>query len=41
MINSAKVQLDYYALTKQTKSIPFLDKWVKHDDVDNWGFGKR
>jgi hypothetical protein len=26
MINSAKVQLDYYALTKQTKSIPFLDK---------------
>jgi hypothetical protein len=26
MINSAKVQLDYYALTKQTKTIPFLDK---------------
>ena len=26
MINSAKVQLDYYALTKQTPSIPFLEK---------------
>jgi hypothetical protein len=26
MINSAKVQLDYYAQTKQTKNIPFLDK---------------
>ena len=26
MINSAKVQLDYYALTKQeAKTIPFLD----------------
>ena len=26
MINSAKVQLDYYALTKQeAKAIPFLD----------------
>ena len=26
MINSAKVQLDYYALNKITKNIPFLDK---------------
>jgi hypothetical protein len=26
MINSAKVQLDYYAHTKQTTTIPFLDK---------------
>jgi len=26
MINSAKVQLDYHALTKQTPKIPFLDK---------------
>lgn len=26
MINSAKVQLDYYAYTKQTTKIPFLDK---------------
>ena len=26
MITSAKVQLDYYAQTKQTKNIPFLEK---------------
>lgn len=26
MINSAKVQLDYHAYTKQTTTIPFLDK---------------
>lgn len=26
MINSAKVQLDYYAHTKQTATIPFLEK---------------
>jgi hypothetical protein len=26
MINSAKVQLDYHALTKQIPKIPFLDK---------------
>lgn len=26
MINSAKVQLEYYALSKQTPNIPFLDK---------------
>jgi hypothetical protein len=26
MINSAKVQLDYYAHTKQTAKIPFLEK---------------
>jgi len=25
MINSAKVQLEYYALAKQTPDIPFLD----------------
>lgn len=25
MINSAKVQLEYYALSKQTPEIPFLD----------------
>jgi hypothetical protein len=26
MINSAKVQLDYYGHTKSTNKIPFLDK---------------
>jgi hypothetical protein len=26
MINSAKVQLDYYGHTKNTNNIPFLDK---------------
>lgn len=26
MINSAKVQLDYHAQTKQISKIPFLDK---------------
>ena len=26
MINSAKVQLDYYVHTKSTNKIPFLDK---------------
>lgn len=26
MINSAKVQLDYYGHTKQTTKIPFLEK---------------
>jgi hypothetical protein len=26
MINSAKVQLDYYAHTQQTTKIPFLEK---------------
>jgi hypothetical protein len=26
MINSAKVQLDYYAHSKNTNAIPFLDK---------------
>jgi hypothetical protein len=26
MINSAKVQLDYYSHTKNTANIPFLDK---------------